>query len=758
VLLLAGCLAPTAFGSLPPAPVVAVLAVLSVICLAHRKSRLFVPVLAGAALMCDAAGGILRARLDPSLEGTDIRGRFRVLDFPVPAGPAIRLLVAPEARADLPDRIRITWYDAAEPPRIGDCWDLEVRLRRPRGTVNPGGFDYEGWLFRQRIGATGYVKRGHGPVDCARPDRLALLRRRLAARLDSVLPAGDARASLGAITIGARHRIDREQWDRYAITGTSHLMAISGLHIGLAAAVAFLVFRVAFAWVIDGNSRDPAAVGAALVATAYVVLSGFAVPARRALGMLLLVMLAMSLRYRPAPFHVLCVVAVLIAVADPTAVLAPGFQLSFAAVAILVGFGAQPGGGTLRARGFGNRVYRAVAELSRLQLALLLGLLPFTVLHFDRVSWIAPAVNLLAVPVFNAVTTPAALLGLSLAGPLAPIGDGALLLAWHSMNAVLRMVDIAAELPGANRTVAHLHGASAVLPWLAPIWVLLPPSWPARRVAWLAGIATAMYVPEPVPAACADLRILDVGQGLAVVVRTRSSAMVYDTGPSFRTGGSTGALVVAPYLRSQGIRRVDLLVVSHADSDHAGGAAEVVASLPVDMLLAGEPLERLPVPQLPCRAGQTWHWDRVRFTVLHPGASNGLAGGNDRSCVIEVAAGRHSVLFTGDIESDAERSLLDNGLLDPVDLVVVPHHGSRSSSQLRLVDTLRPSVAVISAGYANRWGLPRTDIVSRWQRAGSLVLNTATDGAIGYRVCAGTGLTAIGRERRDRKRVWIERE
>jgi len=756
VLLLAGCLLPLGCAELPSAPAAATGTALAVLCIALRRLRPLALLPVGALLMWDAAGDVLDARLDPALAGADLRGRFRVVDFPVPAGESLRLLLSPEDRPDLPTRIRVSWYDAPAIPGIGDCWELELRLRRPRGYANPAGFDYEGWLFRERIGATGYVRRGLSGVDCDSPDRLASVRRRLEARLAAALPAGDATAALAAITVGARHGISREQWDRYAVTGTSHLMAISGLHVGLAAAVAFALFRVALAPARGGNARDRAMLAAASVAGLYVSMSGFAVPARRALGMLLCALLAQRMRRRLVPRHVLGMVAAGVAVADPPDILAPGFQLSFAAVAILLACGARRGAAAASRQGSLSSVRRLIRDLPGLQLALLLGLLPLTVLHFDRVSWVAPAVNLVVVPVFNLLTVPAALLGVLLDGPLAGAGQWALRVAWFSMDMVLRLVARAAALPGTDLPVAARNGIAVVLPWFALAWVVLPPGWPGRRVAWLAAVATMCYLPPATPDTCVDLHALDVGQGLAIVLRTRTHALVYDAGPSFRGGGSTGSLVVVPYLQRLGLRRLDLLAVSHADSDHAGGAADLADAVRIDALLAGEPLEGPGLAELPCSRGQTWHWDGVRFTVLYP-APAGERNGNNASCVIEIGTGNRAALLTGDIEIDAELALLRDRLAAPVDLVIVPHHGSRSSSHAGFVDALQAKVAIVSSGYANRWGLPREDVVNRWTARGALVLNTAVDGAVGYRLCPNDGPTSLGRERRDRRRIWMER-
>src|SRR5690606_19063408 len=240
---------------------------------------------------------------------------------------------------------------------------------------------------------------------------------------------------------------------------------------------------------------------------------------------------------------------------------------------------------------------------------------------------------------------------------------------------------------------------------------------------------------------------------LSVVLRTRTRTLVYDTGPSFRGGSDIGQLVLVPWLRSAGAGRVDLLVVSHSDDDHAGGSRSLLNAIPVTQVLAGEPLPSLDRSQLACRSGQAWLWDGVRFSVMHPGVYP-MQSNNNASCVLEVAAGPHAILLTGDIESPIENHLVRSGVLDPVDIVIVPHHGSRTSSGSPFVEALRPSVAIASAGYGNRWGFPKEDVLARWQDAGARVMNTAESGAIHYRVCAEGGAQLQSEQRLRSRRYW----
>lgn len=288
---------------------------------------------------------------------------------------------------------------------------------------------------------------------------------------------------------------------------------------------------------------------------------------------------------------------------------------------------------------------------------------------------------------------------------------------------------------------------------LPALWAILPPGFPGRKLALVAAVSACLYRPPAPPVGCFELTALDVGQGLAVVMRTHRRTLVYDTGPAYRGGGDAARLVVVPYLKRIGVRRVDLLVVSHGDDDHAGGAASLLAALEVDQILVGGFLRELERPQLGCRSGYAWLWDGVRFSVMHPGRYP-LTSDNNSSCVLEVAAGPHKVLLAGDIESPVERHLIRISALTPVDVVIVPHHGSATSSGAAFVQALRPDVAIVSAGYRNRWGFPKEDVVRRWQAVGARVVNTASSGAVQYRVCADREPEAAWEHRIRHRKYW----
>ncbi len=756
--LLCGVYAMQQAESLPSAPWLLALAAITTGVLLISRLRLAAAFLLGCLLTAGSGLAVISDRLDSRLEGEVTEFAGTIGDFPVPAGAALRLMVKPQGRFDLPSRIRLSWYEPTDMPRPGEVWLITARLRAPRGLANPHGFDYEGWLHRQRIGATGYVVAATRAPHQPGVGSVTELRHHVLQRIRLLLPEDAARAVLLAITIGARQEISREQWDRYARTGTSHLMAISGLHIGLAAAGLFLLVRIIAAPFACGrNIRDVALIAAAAGATAYTLISGLAVPAQRALLMVLLVAAGLLLRRQKDPRRVLSLACLAVLLADPMAALAPGFQLSFLAVAMLLWSGRQlPTAKPQRTPGPAARGIDAISRLAQIQMVLLFGLLPLTVLHFNRITWLAPLVNFVAVPIFNLCTVPLVLAAIVLDGPMQFAGDALLRLAHASVVFLLWLVDAAAKLPHAEIRTLAMNSQLQLLLWVTALWAALPPGFPGRYLACIATLFVVLQKPPVPPADCVDLHVLDVGQGLSVVAQTHTHVAVFDAGPSFRSGGDTATLVLVPFLRSLGLRQIDTLIVSHSDLDHAGAVPQLLEQMPVARILYGEPPAIGEDPsslRSRCAAGQSWHWDGIDFRILHPGSAANSTG-NNASCVLEISAATQRALITGDIETPVERLLLAQNSLRPSQIVVVPHHGSRTSSSVEFVAALGAELAIVSAGFGNRWGLPKAEVVGRWQGQGAKMLSTATSGAISRRLCVDGRQGPVIEERRAHRRYW----
>lgn len=751
ICLLGGALAPQLSSFPPGSDQIAIALVLLVVLLPVVRRGDAVCVLAGALLYCGHVERVVEARLSPALATDSLLVTVRIADFPRSHRASSTFVAKPQRDERFPSRLRLSWFEPPVELRLGDVWQLQVRLRRPRGTSNPGGLDAESWLTRQRIGATGYVVAGalNELVDSGTAGGIDRLRKRMLARIDRRLGVSETGAAIAAIVVGARHRLSDDQWDRYARTGTSHLMAISGLHVGLAAVGAFVAARGLFGLLpVVRDQRRAALLLSLAVAVLYAAVSGFAVPARRAVIMLMTVGIALLLRRDVVASRVLAAAAIAVFVIDPLATMAPGFWLSFAAVAVLYWFAARMPG---RRPALTGRPFLALRDLAVVQLLLFIGLLPFTVLFFDRVSLSAPLVNLVAVPLFSLLTVPFALLSLLLSGPLDSAGGLLLDIAAWGVDQVESLIAVAADEPRSSRLIPAVSGVAVAGLALTATWTVFPIGWPGRFTAWVGVLFILAWRPGDPPRGCTDISVLDVGQGLAVVVRSGTHTLVYDTGPAYRNSGSAARQVVLPYLASIGVSRIDRLVISHGDLDHAGGVGDIAAELDVIDVLSGEP-EAVPGSRR-CHAGVAWSWESARFRFLHPDEEAHYVG-NDASCVLLVETGRRRTLLTGDIEAPVEGRLVRRRLLSRVDVITVPHHGSRTSSIAPFVHAVAPRYAIVAAAAANQWGFPKPDVVARWQARGTRILNTATSGAIRVRQCDDDRLRPPAQHRRDARRIW----
>ncbi len=700
----------------------------------------------GIALYLVHAWSVIDARLAPRYAGDSIVTEVEVLGFPAIRDGSIRFLARPLDRPTLPERVWLLWDEPPAAVRGGDRWELVVRLRRPRTAGNPGAYDPEAWYFSQRVGAAGRVVAHprNRLTGAGFGSALLRLRQRLADRIGAAVGSTGSAAVLAAITVGSRHGLGTEQWERFARTGTSHLMAISGLHVGLAALAVYALVRGGlFVAGFRGRARHLASLLALVAAGLYVCVSGAAVPALRAGLMLGLGTLAW-LRLRPQRFlGTWSLAAAAIAAVDPLAVGSAGFVLSFGAVLLLLWQArlALPPG---------SQRCRWLRVAASVQIALLLALLPATALLFGRFAPAAPLINLLVVPVFSMLTVPLALLGLILAGPLQPVGDVLLRLAALSIDVVDLL--LASGLWPEGRLAGRFGVAGLVCLVLASALAWLPRGWPGRWVSVPALVAVAAWQPVPTPEGCARITSLAVGQGQAALVETSGYRLLYDTGPAY-PGGSSMESQILPFLAYRGVTALDTTVISHADSDHSGGLRALLDAMPAGRLLAGEFLEVAAHTPESCHTARPWRRDGVRFSFeWHPEAAS--AEGNDASCVLRVEVGAHQVLLTGDIERTAELSLFRRGDLRAADIVTMPHHGSRTSSSPAFVRTVAARWAIASTGHANRWGFPKPDVAARWQRHGTEVMTTGSRGAIEFVLCRDAALPEPVAHRDRIRRIW----
>lgn len=651
------------------------------------------------------------------------------------AQPNWRFEFEPLDAATLPPRIRVSWYRAEQVPKAGECWQLQLRMRTPRGSFNPGGFDYEGWLLRERIAATASVVGAEacaGAVPAGQP--IQRLRQRIVDDIESALGPGQAAALIGALAVGHTSGLRDADWRRFRESGTTHLIAISGFNLAIVSGFVFLLLR--WSWTLWPRlclyvpAQRVALIGSGLFAVFYTALAGFEAPVLRALIMLLLLIVAALLNRLQQPTRVLAYAWGLILLFDPFAALSPGLWLSFAAVLAILFVSL----GRLRAP--------PAWQLAVLvQLMLSLALVPLTLQFFGGFAWLAPLVNLVAVPLF-ALLTPAVLLVVAVL--MLHSGSGAWLLQY--IAAAIELL-----LGGLDGLLAALPSPwiSASPPWealllgaagAALLW--LPRGMPAR---WLAVPCLAsLALPRPVPPTVLELIALDVGQGTAVIVRTASHSLLVDAGPAFEEGFDAGRSVVVPALLARGITRLDALLLSHEDNDHAGGVAAVRELMPVARLIGVRDGEA-------CRDGMHWRWDGIDFRILHPGSDSGSS--NNRSCVLKID-GPFRILLPGDIEAAAERRLLSTHRDDlAADVLLSPHHGSRTSSTPAFVTAVDAEIVIHSAAWRSRFGHPRPEVVDRYEAGGARQYGTAIVGALSLAQDA-SGTWRVSAERRDHARWW----
>jgi competence protein ComEC len=702
-------------------------------------------------------------RLVPDLEGRDLRVIGVVAGLPQAHERGLRFafdIERTEGGAHVPSRVLLNWYGRPEEGeqrpatlpalRAGERWTLMVRLRRPHGSANPHGFDYELWLLEEDVGATGYVRKdgGNRLLDGMvwKPAYLVdRAREAIRDRMRGILGERPYAGVLIALAVGDQRAIPASQWQVFTRTGVNHLMSISGLHItmvaGLAAAVAGFAWRRT-RWALRVPALKAAAAAGLAAGIAYALLAGFAVPAQRTVLMLAVVAVAMIRGVELAPSTVLALALLAVVMFDPWAVTAAGFWLSFGAVAVILHVTS-------------GRIGRAhwLVQWGRVQWAVTLGLVPLLLALFQQVSLASPVANAVAIPVISLVVVP-----LTLAGCLPPFGF--LLLVADSILELCMVFLNALSSTGAAVWESHAPQPWAVALALAGVtWTLLPRGFPARWLGLFAFVPLfAARVPAPEPGTL-HLAVLDVGQGLAVVARTRHHALLYDTGPDYGGDADAGSRIVVPFLRAVGVTRLDGLVLSHEDIDHIGGAASVLQALPVGWLASslpeGHPVRALAAQPIPCFHGQSWDWDGVRFDMLspEPGDSTRKRHDNDQSCVLKITTDSGSVLIPGDIESRAEAELVARaGARARTTLLIAPHHGSRTSSSDLFLDAVQPEAVAFTAGYRNRFGHPKEEIVARYQARNIDMLRSDRDGAL--LVEFAHGRMELTRWRASQKRYW----
>lgn len=679
-----------------------------------------------------AASFVIGDRLDRSLDGQTLWLEGKVVGLPEYADKVIRFQLdhAKNTEVRLPKHIRFSWYQG-EPLETGERWRLKVRLKYPRGTVNPNTFDYEQWLTAKHIGSTGTVKEGYRLEASAYASNWRYL---LKVKINQHLPE-DMRAGIVALVLGDGSGLTKQQWQVLQETGTVHLMVISGQHITLLAG--FIYF-----WVVCLVRLGlwptripwlPVACGLAMLgALGYGLLAGFEVPVRRACIMLALVFI-WRLRFRHlgivTPF--LMVLAIVLAV-DPLASLQAGFWLSFCAVAILLLV-------------FSGRLSRQNWLLTaiKLEVAITIGLLPILLALLLPVSLTAPIANLIAVPVVSFIVVPLALLGtLFLFIPF--VGTWLLWLAGAALKSLFCILGFMASIIPA--WIAPVYSVWTIpLALLGVFLILLPRGLLVRGFGFIFCFPlffTEQVLPEE---GRAEVVVFDVGQGTSVLIKTKTHALLYDTGPSFGDF-NVGERVVLPAMRRQGITKLDTLVISHADTDHAGGLQAIEQSLNVLQIISGEVSKlNYSKPVSSCQ-NASWWWDGVKFTLWQWQEAK---KSNDLSCVLLVEAQNERLLLTGDVSAKAEQAWVKENPIK-IHWLLAAHHGSRQSSSGAFLAAIKPETVLFSRGWLNPFHHPHPDVILRYNKVQANIEDTAVSGALVIKLGDYLPITRA----RDTKKFW----
>jgi competence protein ComEC len=659
--------------------------------------------------------------------------------------------------ASVPRHIYLSTYDGQKSSPLalhaGERWQLTLRLKQPHGSSNPHGFDFELWALENNVRAVGYVNdKADNKLLSAHADgfdyRIESWREAVREKFDAVLGNAPYAGVLSALAIGDQSSIPAAQWQVFTRTGVNHLMSISGLHITMLASLGFVLtywqWRRSTRLTLLLPARKAAAAAALLIALGYALLSGFAVPAQRTVYMVASVAIALWLNRNFSLGQILCIALLGVLIPDPWAVLSPGFWLSFGAVALI-----------LYVTAYRLKPSHWLIEYGKVQWAMTIGLIPMLLALFQQVSLVSPVANAFAIPLVSLVVVP-----LTLLGAMLPWG-APLWLAHSVMSGTMMLLEWLNSLPQAVWTQHAPPPWSIVAGMLGALWILSPSGFPARWLGFMLLLPMFLNTPQPPAQDSLRLIIFDVGQGLAVAAQTRHHALLYDTGPDFSNGADSGNRILVPSLRAMGIAKLDGLILTHDDTDHTGGTASVMQAMPVGWLSSslpdGHPLLQLAADKRRCVDGQSWLWDGVKFEILHPDAGSydiAQIRDNNRGCVLRISIGDQHILLTADIEKDSEQQLLAVHADElPAALLVVPHHGSKTSSTERFIAAVHPGYAVFTVGYRNRFGHPKQEIVRRYADSGSALLRSDDDGAILVKM--DTHGLEIERYRKTHKRYWM---
>ncbi len=701
---------------------------------------------------------LLKQDLPPELEGQDVFIQGTVVSLPQSFELGQKFIFLAEnlsyrqRQSNYAGRLLIRWYSPKIAVKAGQQWQLLLRLKRPHGSQNPAGFDYEKWLFQQKINATGYVRAYNGNQLLGNNPWYywQQWRQQLKQRIEIALANSEFQGLVLGLVLGERQQITSEQWQVLQQTGTSHLLAISGLHVGLVSGFAYLalcwLWRLSTLAILWLPAQRFAAVATMIVAVVYAMLAGFSIPTQRAFVMVSVVMLALFWQqaYRFSQLFAFALIAVLLW--QTMAVLSIGFWLSFMAV-MMIAYSLM---GRLTVLNYWQASLKLVVMMAVMMMPLTLG-------FFNQVSWSSPMANLIAIPLISFVILPLLLLTVILLAVIPSWGQIALQWIEHYLLSLLwQYLQWVADLGQTWQPAIHSF-ALLVLTGFALLLLFAPKGIAMRYLALPLLLPLIFFKPQRPQSGEYWLTLLDVGQGLSVVIQTQSHQLVYDTGAKFSANFNAGDAIVLPYLKQQGITIIDALVVSHGDNDHNGGTKALLQQMSAINIFAGEPAKIASNLAKPCYQGQQWQWDGVDFKILYPPNDGYPRSGNNASCVLLIDNAYHKVLLTGDIERMVESWLITQAQDLGADVLIAPHHGSASSSSMAFIKAVSPQYVLFATAYRNHYNFPNLDVVKRYQSIQAIPLNTANTGAILFQFGSSQMRVAPVLYRQTLQRLWFQR-
>ncbi len=647
--------------------------------------------------------------------------------------------------------IKLNWRDAPNNINVGDQWRFTVRLKRIHGLMNPGGFNYETWAFSEGIRANGYILSNpenkiinqHGyqyPIN--------RLRQNLKEKIEKNLPVTLTSPWIVALAVGERQGIAQPQWQILRNTGTNHLMAIAGLHIGIISG--FIFALVNYLWrqfprlTLKLPSVHAGAIASLLMAGTYSALSGFSIPSQRACIMLTTYLIITLLRRKNNAWQSWSIAFFVVLIINPLSALSDSFCLSFGSIALIIyGVSAR-----LNPRGIWWK-------WGRVQWVIALGLLPLSVGLFQQFSLIAFIANSIAIPWVGFVIVPLTLLGCFVFLFSNQLAIFFLTLADKNLSVLWKILTYLSNLSWAAWYQYIPNNWIIIFACVGVVILLVPQGAPGRWLGILWILPLIFYKPSMPKAGEAWFTLLDVGQGLSAVVQTQKHLLIFDTGARLSDSFDMGNNVVTPFLRTLAIKDIDMLVISHGDNDHIGGAKAILNSFNVKSIKTSVP-DKFPVGRAEfCLKNQNWIWDGVSFQFLYP-APESLELNNDSSCVLKVSAGKNQILLTGDIEKSAEKYLVSYAAEQLKSTVLVaPHHGSKTSAEDSFIEAVNPAYVLFPVGYRNRYHFPNKTVVEKYQHRNTTQYDTVEDGAIQFVIGADQSISALSLYRLMHKKYYF---